>query len=138
MDFGFYKRKNREDIDAPIPENILMYLINAIYFKGDWENKFDAKATADSDFHSGDGKTGSVRMMQRNGNVEYANLDGDKAIRLPYKGGITSMYCILPKEGTSIDSYIESMNSGKWTEIRKTSRRPRCNIEAPGSSSSMD
>jgi serine protease inhibitor len=39
------KKKINKMIEAPIPSNIVMYLINAIYFKGDWTNQFDKEQT---------------------------------------------------------------------------------------------
>ncbi len=53
-----------EDIvPAAIPANVLMYLINAIYFKGSWTFRFDPSDTRDEPFHLDDGSTRTVPLM---------------------------------------------------------------------------
>ena len=37
-------------IDPPIAEDVMMYLINAIYFKGEWTEQFEEKNTSEQDF----------------------------------------------------------------------------------------
>lgn len=105
-------------INPPIPGDVVMYLINAIYFKGDWTVPFDAKKTYERDFY---GKKGIVKvdMMRRKGDVEYYSSDLLKAVRLPYgKKEAYSMYMILPDESSSIDGLIEEFDIGTWEEIR--------------------
>ena len=113
------KGKISEMVKSPIPNNILMYLINAIYFKGDWTNKFDVKNTFSSQFLQGNGNKQQVDMMSRRGTIEYGSGDDYKVVRLPYGDGNTAMYCILPKEGLELNNFIESMSKDKWIEIRE-------------------
>ena len=54
--------KIRDMLDM-IPDDAVMYLINAIYFKAQWKYKFDAEKTADHDFQLGDGTTVQVPIM---------------------------------------------------------------------------
>ncbi len=49
-----------EIVPDPLPQNALMYLINAIYFKGDWTRQFDKQLTTPRPFHLDDGSTVSV------------------------------------------------------------------------------
>lgn len=56
-----------------------MVLVNAIYFKGNWLTKFDAKATLKKDFNGIDGKTSQVDMMHLNGKkFPYISNPGGK------------------------------------------------------------
>ncbi|MHB1420674.1 MAG: serpin family protein [Bacillota bacterium] len=112
------KKKIDKLIDPPIPDNIVMYLINAIYFKGDWTKPFDKEHTFAAQFHSGDGSTHEVMMMSRNGKVEYGQGDYFKAVRLPYGSGKMSMYNILPNEAVSINDFIADLDSNHWKVIR--------------------
>jgi serine protease inhibitor len=114
------KKKIEKMIEPPIPANIVMYLINAIYFKGDWTNQFDKKQTYPAEFQAGNGSTREVMMMSKNGKVEYGQGDGFKAVRLPYGSGKAAMYCILPEEGVSINDFIGKLDEESWNEIRQS------------------
>ena len=126
------KKKIEKMIDPPIPPNIIMYLINAIYFKGDWAEQFDTKNTFDASFLAGDGSTSEVKMMSRNGKVEFGQGDGFKAVRLPYGSGKAAMYCILPDEAVSINDFIESLDKELWKDIKDSiSERDEVRLQLP-------
>lgn len=108
-------------IIPPISDEILMYLINAIYFKGEWSEQFDPDLTYKGDFTRIDGTIQRVNMMMRSsGSYEYTGNEGYKAVRLPYGNGKTSMYIILPAEGKDINEFINEMTTSKWSGIKKT------------------
>jgi serine protease inhibitor len=107
-------------IDPPIPEDTLMYLINAVYFKGDWTKPFDPNRTFKGQFTTKDGQTKEMEMMTKSESMEYYEENGVKAVRLPYgKDKSVSMTLILPAENTDIDAFIQEMNVSKWNEIRE-------------------
>ncbi len=105
-------------ITPPIPSDVVMYLINAIYFKGEWTNQFERDQTFDAKFTDGSGLKQDIKMMNRKGKAEYARGNDYKAVRLPYGGGKTSMYCILPDESIGINEFAGSMDVEKWNEIK--------------------
>lgn len=108
-------------ISPPIPKDVLMYLINAIYFKGEWSEQFDPKLTYEDNFTTIDGTVQKANMMVRpNSSVEYTGNDEYKAVRLPYGNGKISMYIILPEEGIEINKFINEMTLSKWSGIKKT------------------
>lgn len=102
-------------ISPPIPQNVMMYMINAIYFKGEWTTEFEVKNTREKDFYALDGKTDRVSMMQRSGRIDYISNQDLKAVRLPYGDGRISMILVLPHE--DINRWINDMNAEKWTEL---------------------
>ncbi len=114
------KKKINKMIEAPIPSNIVMYLINAIYFKGDWTNQFDKEQTYPAQFQAGNGSIREVMMMSKNGKVEYGQGDEFKAVRLPYGSGKAAMYCILPPESVSINDFIEKLDEERWYKIKES------------------
>lgn len=105
-------------INSPIPPQVIMYLINAIYFKGEWAEEFDEKNTFNGEFYAGDGSSQNVKMMNKKDEVEYGQGTDFKAVRLPYGNGKTAMYCVLPQDGTNINDFIENMDLQKWNEIK--------------------
>ena len=80
------------------PDNV-SYLLNAIYFKGAWQNKFDEKNTKEEVFdHAGYTKElTTMPMMSQAEEFAYAEDDDYQAIRLPYGNGAYSMTVLLPK-----------------------------------------
>ena len=114
------KDKIKNMIDPPIQPSVMMYLINAIYFKGEWTEKFNKDVTIITQFHKEDGNTQDIMMMNRNDSVEYGQGDDFQVVRLPYGGGDTAMYCILPDKADSINDFIDSMDSTKWDTIKNS------------------
>ena len=105
-------------IEPPIAPDTIMYLINAVYFKGNWADEFNKEHTLNSLFYREDGRSEEVMMMSRNGSVEYGQKDDFKVVRLPYENGKTAMYCILPEEGKSTNEFIEDLDSEKWKIVK--------------------
>ncbi|NLN64005.1 MAG: serpin family protein [Clostridiaceae bacterium] len=115
-----------EIVTPPIPQDTIMYLINAIYFKGEWTTEFEEKETKEQNFHSLDGSTGRVPMMRRNGKIDYFQNEELKAVRLPYGDEKISMVLILPHE--DINQWIHGMDHDKWKEIQEN-LRPVSDVE---------
>jgi len=107
-------------LEPPISPNVVMYLINAIYFKGDWTHQFDKNNTLESPFHAGSGITQQAMMMSKNGTVEFGQGDGFKAVRLPYGNEKMAMYCILPDENTNINDFITDLDIERWIAIKES------------------
>jgi len=114
------KGKIKRMLQPPIPPQVIMYLINAIYFKGQWTVEFDEKNTFTSEFHKEDGKIEEIDMMSKKGETEYGIGDDFKVIRLPYGNGEIAMYSILPNEDISIEDFIDKMDLSKWREIKES------------------
>ncbi|RCX08082.1 serpin B [Anaerobacterium chartisolvens] len=107
-------------LNAPIPSQTVMYLINALYFKGRWTNVFDETLSFNGNFRTGKNEYKSIVYMKKTDTMDYGQGEDYKAIRLPYGSGSTAMYCILPDDGVSINDYIISLNTQKWNQIRQS------------------
>lgn len=114
------KKKIEKMVDSPIPPSVVMYLINAIYFTGDWAEQFDQESTFSTQFYSGDGSISEIMMMSKSGKAEYGQGDVFKAIRLPYGSGKTAMYCILPEKTVSINDFIAGLDKEMWRAIKES------------------
>ncbi len=110
-----------KDMIDEFPEDLVMYLVNAIYFKGAWSTTFEKENTYSADFTKVDEAKVKVDMMSFPERDEYDAWQGDKVvgIRLPYGRGKISFYAFAadPYEGESIDNFIEKLDGKKLIEI---------------------
>ncbi len=112
-------RKIDEVLEPPIPSDVVMYLINAIYFLGTWAYEFDPALTSEALFYLSDGSSVTCDMMQQPGDEEeteyrYYSNDEFQAIDLPYGDGWFSMIVLLPGVGVDIDSLIYEFTPENW------------------------
>lgn len=96
-----------------------LVLVNAIYFKGDWEKKFNKAATRDAAFHMAADKEVSVPMM--NGEIEagYADMEQVQVLWLPYASKGLGMSVILPKEKdglAAVEAALTTQKLREWTQ----------------------
>ena len=95
-----------------ISSDDLMYLINAIYFKGSWKYAFKTSDTYNDVFHLQDGSTKSVPFMKRKMTSEMVSNSNFSMIELPYGGGKSfSMYIMKPADTReSLTTFASSIN----------------------------
>jgi serine protease inhibitor len=93
----------------------VMFLINAIYFKGSWRTKFDAARTIDAPFHAIGGDQ-PAKLMHREGKMRLLRATDFLAVDLPYGNGAYSMTVVLPAEGRTIDAVAASLQSAAWAD----------------------
>lgn len=102
--------KIKDMIDQISPQTV-MFLINAIYFYGEWLYQFDPEDTA-SDFFFPDGEEPVETEFMSLGKVHlpyYGNADM-QMIDLPYGDSIFSMTIMVPKGENSVDELIQQMD----------------------------
>jgi len=100
-----------EDIvEKPIGGGIVMFLINAIYFKGAWTYQFDEDLTKDDWFFLPDGNKKPCKMMEQRALYKHLWTDDFQAVDLPYGNGDFSMTIFLPHPGRDINSFIEELD----------------------------
>lgn len=109
------KKKIDKIIDAIDPLT-MMYLINAVYFKGTWTAEFDPKETKDDVFTRDNGAAIPVKMMQQENDFRYFGNDLLQAVDLPYGDGLFSMTIFLPRSGISVDELVENLTETKWID----------------------
>jgi serpin B len=92
----------------------VMFLINAIYFKGSWRAKFDPALTTDGPFHGVAGDQ-PAKLMHREGTIRYLQTAAFSAVDLPYGNSAYSMSVVLPNVGQSVDAVLASLQSDTWS-----------------------
>lgn len=96
-----------------IPPDVILYLINAVYFHGTWAYRFNPADTHAHPFTTPGGTT-QVQMMSQSGIFPYAKLAQAEVIRLPYTGGRFSMTIVLPSVGVSVQSLAKQLTPRLW------------------------
>jgi serpin B len=105
--------KITEIIDS-IDPTTLMFLINAIYFKGMWQYEFEKDKTADAPFYLIDDQTSTCRLMQVEGDFYYYADETIQIIDLPYGYGNFSMTVFLPRATENLDQFITGLDPVTW------------------------
>ncbi len=109
------KGKISQIIDKIDPQQV-MFLINAVYFKGQWQKRFEKTLTKEQPFHLLGGQQKPVPMMAQSGNYLYRRGDKFQAVSLPYGKGGVSLYLFLPDQGSSLDELLKGLSFQKWEE----------------------
>nr|KAF6445087.1 hypothetical protein HJG59_016328 [Molossus molossus] len=105
-----------------------LVLVNAIYFKGSWQEKFSEKATTDAPFRLNKKDTKTVKMMYQKKEFPYGRIRELKCrvLELPYQGGELSMVILLPDdiedEATGLKQIEEQLTLEKLHEWTKPER----------------
>ncbi len=92
-------------------------IMNAIYFKADWETEFDANYTRTDTFHGRDTESKVDFMKMFDERFKYDETDELQVISIPYKEGNESMIILLPKDDTNIVDILKDKNPEEINEI---------------------
>jgi serine protease inhibitor len=96
-----------------IPSDVILYLIDAVYFHGDWARQFALTNTHTRPFTTASGARIRVPLMSQLGTFPYYHGPNFQLIALPYKTSRFSMLVLEPK-GSSLSSFARGMNAATW------------------------
>jgi serpin B len=116
---GWCARQTKDKIPEildEIDDDVRMYLINAVYFKGIWVYRFDKKDTKEEDFYLSDGTTRKVDMMHQQASLNYTSDEIAAYLELPYGNQAFSMIVILPHDGKTTDDVTAQLDSEYWND----------------------
>ncbi|MBN2200804.1 serpin family protein [bacterium] len=94
----------------------VMFLINAVYFKGTWGYAFDPKTTRDDFFVPDGGSAVPCRMMSQKAEIGYFRTSDFRAVELPYGNGRFAMALFLPDAASSTDAFISGWTDSAWRD----------------------
>jgi serpin B len=109
--------KITEIIEAPIPPDVVMYLMNALYFKSKWQFEFDKAHSRQSDFTTSTGATTTATLMEQTAALPYYSDERVQCVEMPYGNQAFSMVAILPQGGTNLDALVDYLDNDRWTNI---------------------
>jgi serine protease inhibitor len=97
-----------------IDPQTMMFLINAIYFKGPWKSKFDKTRNFNYPFYLANGNTKQVEMMNQNADLLANRNELMTMVEMPYGRGNWAMDLILPNPGKSISDVTNALSGETW------------------------
>ncbi|GAB3425262.1 serpin family protein [Niabella aquatica] len=100
--------------------DLVMLLMNALYFKGDWRAKFDRKNTKKQSFYLEGGGQKTVKMMNQTDTFRLAPGNDFTALQVPYGNGQFRATLILPNTGKSLASVLNEMNADAWGQLQNS------------------
>lgn len=128
------KEKIKDLISADAFDNFTrLVLVNAIYFKGNWADKFKVSDTRKEPFYLNDNDKIDVDMMHIKKKFRYSddsNLDA-KVLELPYENREVSMVIILPNQRNGLRDLEAKLASTDITSVVKNMQRIDVNVALP-------
>ncbi|XP_064483105.1 uncharacterized protein LOC135395950 [Ornithodoros turicata] len=111
-------QKTRGKIDnviSSLPADTVLFIMNAVYFKGDWTTKFLESQTTKLPFYNRGEASKLVDTMRGTNRYRYGSDYGLKAdiVELPYKGDRFSMLILLPHERNGLSQLVEELTASK-------------------------
>merc|ERR1712110_272961 len=109
-----------------------MVLINAVYFKANWQFAFNAEETFESSFNSPEGSV-NVQYMSREADVRML-VDQERQmeiLELPYEDPNRSMLIVLPNAGTSTQDLVQRLGGLDLASIRTNGKLAKTSIFIP-------
>ena len=118
-----------EDLDP----GVLMIILNAVYFKGEWAIKFGHSATKELPFYNLGKDEINIDTMKKIDHFKYYEDKKVQAIELRFVDDFMSAIIILPAEGNDINKYINSLSisNDEYEKIMNGLSTVKVNLELP-------
>lgn len=102
-----------EELLTEIPDEAMLYLINALSFDAEWETIYERQQVTTGTFTAADGTREDAQMMHSTEGLYLT--DGETVGFLkPYAGGRYAFAALLPPEGTDIRDYIAGLTGERF------------------------
>ena len=96
------------EILKEIPEDVIMYLINALAFEAEWAEKYSEYSVGEGTFTKEDGTVQTIEMM-RSMEGKYISDENAEGFIKYYKDGKYAFAVLLPKEGMRVADYLKTL-----------------------------
>lgn len=102
-------------ISSTVPDDMMMYLINALHFKSQWQIdiKFDRKKTKLNNFTKTDRQKKKVNLMEQTSHLNYFADEYLQCVEMDYGNRAFSMVAVLPLKNMNINQLIDYLDNEK-------------------------
>ena len=114
-----------------VSDETVMALVNALYFKAKWQDKFKKELTKPQKFTTLAGDEIQTNMLHRTAEMIYGEDDDYQLLELPYKGGKYCADIILSAEGIDIRRWVQDLDAERWQEMLDGTFRPEVELALP-------
>lgn len=113
-----------------IPEDAVMYLINALVFEAEWEEMYGEHSVRENEFTKENGEKQTVQMMYSMESKYISDENAEGFIKY-YKDGKYAFAALKPKEGMSVAEYLETLNGEKLNKTLSEAQSISVNAGLP-------
>ncbi|GMH39145.1 hypothetical protein BSKO_07043 [Bryopsis sp. KO-2023] len=117
--------------ESSINESDIMSIVNALYFKGQWENKFDPALTREDTFTMGTGTKKTVPFMQQDGEFYFARTASGAYLEMPYIGGRYVMNLFKPTTSGDLENFLKTLDFKEWKKALASARKSDVMVRLP-------
>jgi serpin B len=120
-------------IGSTIPDDVMMYLLNALYFKSQWHTdiKFDKKKIKLANFTKTDSQKKKVNLMEQTSYLNYFADDYLQCVEMDYGNRAFSMVAILPSKSMNINQLIDYLDNEKLSNVVKNMYWQKVRLKLP-------
>ncbi|MDO4305288.1 MAG: serpin family protein [Eubacteriales bacterium] len=113
-----------------IPDNAIMYLINALAFDAEWAKIYSSEEVSEGEFTKEDGSIKNAEFMY---SEEYSYLqdEGAEGFLKYYKNGKYAFAALLPQEGTTVAEYVGNLTGERMYSILSNVQSGTVNAAIP-------
>lgn len=108
-----------EQVIDNINSDLVMFLMNALYFKGDWKYTFDKGQTKDWNFQLDGGSEKQVKMMFVESDLRSYSNANYSAVELPYSSGQFNLTFFVPHSGKNLSEVIQNFDQEEWESVQQ-------------------
>lgn len=125
-----------EIIDV-LPENAVMYLLNALCFRRSWLEPYTANKVSDGEFTDANGKVQTVPMMSSKESL-YLESEAVTGFIKPYEGDKYAFAALLPAEGMTASELIASLSGEELVSLLENAAIQQVDVRMPKFSMEYD
>jgi serine protease inhibitor len=114
-----------------ISSDEVLFLINAIYFKGKWREAFEPKNTQEGPFQGADGRSRKAPLMRQQKTLRYDETADYQAVDLFYGNGAFTMTVLLPKVNRSPGELLARLDAAAWKSLTERFHQAEVNLTLP-------
>ncbi|KRZ46360.1 Leukocyte elastase inhibitor C [Trichinella pseudospiralis] len=128
--------ETKDRIKNLIPPDVLdemtcLVLVNAIYFKGNWQTRFAPESTSKQYFSVDQNTNKLVDMMHVNDTFRHAEHEQFQILQLPYESSKLAMYVLLPKEKFGLEKLVNQLSGEQLLDSMEAVTSKKVSITFP-------